>query len=174
MDKSKLWILEGAAIGIAVILAGIFFFKNGNQLYTPQKNSTKSLIEQSSKTDSGIIIQSSEIPKDIELTNPEDSVPAATGSNIELGLYELVMSKNGFTPNSIVVPIGDVVRIFVSAADDNYDFSMPFRDLYLNLKKGDRKEILFRARDFGTFGFGCVNNCPSTGSITGQLIVLPE
>lgn len=170
MDKSKIWMLEGAAIGIAVVLT-VFFISRGVQpglkTETPKNTNVDGVII------SEEIKYSGEVPKDAVATTPVESAPVGSGDS-SLNFFSLTASKSGFSPATITVKKGDLAQLVFSAKDGDYDFFIPATALYHSAKMGESKQILIQLSDSGTFVFECRDFCPDSGKISGQLIVLPE
>ncbi len=114
----------------------------------------------------------SEIPANTELTEPAEQSVAAPGAEEKFGAFNMVVSVAGFVPDEIVVTKGDVVQIRLTATGGDYDFSMPYKGLYVLVPEGEMKQITFGINTAGTYGFMCRDYCPDK-TITGQLIVLP-
>jgi heme/copper-type cytochrome/quinol oxidase subunit 2 len=171
MDRSKLWILEGAAIGIAVILAVIFIFR-GEKVNLESANSPTAVPVGNSTLEE--TKYSAEVPKNSKPTDAVSVAPAAPNSSASLGKYNLVATENGYEPSVLTVKEGDFVQINFSASGDSYDFSMPYSGLYQSVKNGESKDISFQLTSSGTFIFECRDLCPKSGKIEGKVIVLPK
>ncbi len=118
-------------------------------------------------------IFSPEVPKDATLTVPVHEAPAAPNVPQTLGIFDMTVAANGFEPNSITVKNKNLVTINLTAADGDYDFSMPYTGLYTLVKKGETKQISFQATGTGTFVLECRDYCPKAEKIQGTVIVLP-
>ena len=172
MDKSKIWMLEGAAIGIAVVLAVIFISRGVEYSPSLQKNTSENT-GVNGTTISEEIKYSGEVPKNATPSTPVESAPVGNGDS-SLNFFSLSTSKSGFNPTTITVKKGDLAQLVFSATDGDYDFFIPATALYYSAKKGESKQILIQLTDSGTFVFECRDFCPDSGKISGQLIVLPE
>ncbi len=116
---------------------------------------------------------SPEVPKDATLTPPVHEAPAAPNVPQTLGIFDMTVAAKGFDPASITVKNKNLVTINLTAADGDYDFSMPYTGLYTLVKKGETKQISFQTTGTGTFVFECRDHCPSSGKIQGTVVVIP-
>jgi heme/copper-type cytochrome/quinol oxidase subunit 2 len=172
MDKSKIWMLEGAAIGVAVVLAIIFISRGVEpDLKTETPKNTNNVNGESTSEE---IKYSAEVPKNATSSVPVESAPVGQGGDSQLNFFSLVASKKGFNPTSITVKKGNLAQLRFTAQDGDYDFFLPATALYHSVKMGETKQILIQLTDSGTFVFECRDFCPDSGKISGQLIVLPE
>jgi heme/copper-type cytochrome/quinol oxidase subunit 2 len=163
--------LEGAAIGVAVVLA-IIFISRGVQ--PGLKNEIpKNIDSPSGESVTEEIKYSAEVPKNATSSIPVESAPVGGGDS-SLNFFSLTASKKGFNPSTITVKKGDLAQFRFTAQDGDYDFFLPATALYHSVKMGETKQILMQLTDSGTFVFECRDFCPDSGKISGQLIVLPE
>lgn len=114
-----------------------------------------------------------EVPQNAVPTVPEHEAPAAPGSSASLGIFEMNVSSAGFSPSSLVVELGNLVQIRLTAVGGDYDFSMPWTGLYQKVNEGETKQISFQTTAAGTYAFECRDLCPLSGKIQGELIVTP-
>ncbi len=115
---------------------------------------------------------SPEVPENVEITTP--IIEADLGGNNEdakIGLFEMSVSKDGFSPSQIAVKNGNVVRIDLTATDGKYDWELPWLGLYYSAVKGETKKISFQATSPGTLDFYCKDFCPAGGVIRGKIII---
>lgn len=111
-----------------------------------------------------------EVPPDVELTLPQSQVPAAPGTEAQLRVFNMTISRDGYNPSQIVVNQGDRVSINITSEGGDYDIEIPDLGLYQNVSAGQSKKIDFQALIPGTFVFECKNMCPGK-QINGRLIV---
>lgn len=163
--------LEGAAIGVAVVLAVIFISRGVGPSFKDLNSTGETPSAPAAEKTSGY---SAEIPKEAKSTTPTESAPVGPAGDSQLNFFNLVASKQGFSPSSITVKKGDLAQFRFSAKDGDYDFFVPAIALYYSVKQGETKQILMQLTDAGTFSFECRDFCPDSGKISGQLIVLPE
>ena len=115
-----------------------------------------------------------EVPKGAELTKPVFEAPAAPNAVKEKArTFEIKISKDGYSPNNLTVNFGDIVNIKITSVDGDYDFSLPWINSYLIVKRGETKTATFGVTDAGTWNFSCRNYCPPGKIIKGAIIVLP-
>jgi heme/copper-type cytochrome/quinol oxidase subunit 2 len=173
MTRSQIIILSTLGIAvIALIVGGVFYQKS--QLMGIEEKEKRGEEVISPREEAKTFGYSPEIPKDVATTTPEIvNTPAAPGTKLSFGMVDLKMTKKGFSPQQIAMKQGNFLKIFVSAQDGDYDFSIPSLSLYTNMKQGESKPVTFTASNSGTFVFECKDSCPSTGRIQGMLVVLP-
>ena len=112
-----------------------------------------------------------EVPENIIETMPDAEAPAAPGSSAKLGIYELVMTEDGFVPSQIVVNKGNVVTLKITARDAKYDFAIPYLELKMTIEEGEMRQGSFRVDTAGIFAFECQDFCPPQGIIKGAIVV---
>ncbi len=116
------------------------------------------------------------VPQNAAPTNAQQVTPASTDPNLSTRsrLYAMSASASGFSPNSITVNEYDTVRINFTAADGDYDFSIPYLGVnFSTVPKGMTKLLMFNASGAGVFGFECNTACPQSGKIKGTLTIIP-
>jgi hypothetical protein len=172
MDKSKIWMLEGAAIGVAVVLTIIFISRG------VQPNSEKINTQDSVNTDSSSpkeIKYSAEVPKDATPTTAISEVSASDNPGVESKVkkFDLKATKNGFVPSSITVESGDEIQLNFSAVDSDTDLDLPYLGAYFRpVLKGESRVFPIGTGLVGTFIFSCRDFCPGGKKIEGSLIVI--
>lgn len=172
MTRSQIIILSVLGVVVcALVLIGIFHQRN-QLLGLDQEKETQTIIPP--REEAKTFGYSPEVPKDVVTTTLEIvNTPAAPGTELSFGMVDLKMTKKGFSPPQIAMKQGNFLKIFVSAEDGDYDFSIPSLSLYTSMKKGESKPVTFTASNSGTFVFECKDSCPITGRIQGMLVVLP-
>jgi heme/copper-type cytochrome/quinol oxidase subunit 2 len=114
-----------------------------------------------------------EVPKNATETTPQAEAPAAPNVSAKLGFYDIDMSKDGFSPSSVAVKRGNLVKLRVTAVDGDYDFVIPYLEMSVSIKKGETRQVSFQADAEGTFLFECSTACPSNKKISGMLVMIP-
>jgi len=115
-----------------------------------------------------------EVPENAKLTKPAQEFPSSPGkTEKKIRIFDMKVSKDGFSPNNLVVNRGDTIQINMTALDGDYDFSMPVGHFYQFSKIGETKNITFDATLDGTFVFECRDHCPTGKVIKGKIVVLP-
>lgn len=118
----------------------------------------------------------SEVPKNAVLTVPKNEAPASSNAelNTKIKFFNLKASQSGFSPASITVNKGDNLSVDFTAVDGNYDLDIPYLGAYFSVvAKDSTRKLPFDTSMPGTFLFQCRDHCPSSGKISGELIVLP-
>ena len=175
MDKYTLWILEGTAIGIAVILAVIFISRGSNidssQIISPANEQSA---EENISESNGYL---SEIPDDFSITPANSEISASDNPDVQskVKTFDLQATKNGFIPNSITVESGDELQINFSAVDGDTDLDLPYLGAYFPaVLKGETRKFPIGTSLTGVFVFSCRDACPGGNKIQGELIVVPR
>lgn len=167
MSKNQLIVL--VLVGVVVALVIFYLFSSLT------REGLEGLSVTTDKVDEGIEAPVSgtyipEVPKDVELTPPQSQVPAAPGTEAQLRVFNMTISRDGYNPSQIVVNQGDRVSINITSEGGDYDIEIPDLGLYQNVSAGQSGKIDFQALIPGTFIFQCKNNCPGK-QINGRLIV---
>jgi len=115
-----------------------------------------------------------EVPRDATTTKPQAQYDAPGGGGNIFGVYDIGISKTGFSQTNLTVKKGDFVKVKVTGVDGEYDFSIPQYGTYILVKKGETKEVTFIPDTVGTFLFECRDMCPDGNKISGKFIVLPK
>jgi len=116
------------------------------------------------------------VPQGATLTTPTAVAPASgnASSDAKARFLTLQASASGFSPATITVKRGDTVYVDFTAVDGTYDLSIPYLGAAFNaVPQGTTKRLPFDTDLSGTFTFECSKACPASGSITGDLVVLP-
>ena len=116
------------------------------------------------------------VPTNAQLTETTFEAPASTNENLDTKarFIEMRVSQNGFDPATITVSKGDTLYIDLMPQDGDYDLSIPFLGASFSMvEEGGTRRLPLDTTLEGTFKFTCANNCPGSGPIEGQLIVLP-
>lgn len=160
-----------------VILAGIvigIILKGSRPQATPSGSQVGPTSVPTSSKPAGY---DSNIPTGATLTIPKNEAPASANPSLDTKIksFDLQATRSGFIPSSFTVKSGDNLQISFTAVDGDYDLSIPYLGASFNtVKKGVTKILPFDTSLPGTFTFACSASCPSSGKITGQLIVLPR
>jgi heme/copper-type cytochrome/quinol oxidase subunit 2 len=175
MSKRQVIILVAVgAIVVVGVLIGIFTFTNNGEMLAPGEGPAgeqgPGTAEEAGGTPAPTF--TTETPANAEPTEPAEQSVAAPGAEESFGAFNMTVSSTGFSPNSITVTKGDVVQIRLTAEGGDYDFSMPYKGLYVMVPEGETKPITFGINTAGTYGFMCRDYCPGR-TISGSLIVIP-
>lgn len=87
-------------------------------------------------------------------------------------VYDMIISKEGFSIPRIVVNKGDGIQLNLTAVDGKYDFGIKNFGFYMAVATGTQFTGSFDAIHVGTFEYSCETFCPPGGKITGELVVL--
>jgi len=176
MDKkSIIWII--VAVVIVAVIAIVISQKNN----TPEEN--KKGVETSSSTEpmyNGVPVSDvykTEVPKNATVTQAQTVVSASEDKTLTTSARTIIMkvSKNGFDPSTITVNQWDRVELVFSPQDADYDLSIPYLGShFFTVKKGEQKKIAFELPTSGVFAFECLDSCPASGKIKGEIVVIPK
>ena len=88
-----------------------------------------------------------------------------------LRVFHVEIKNDTFTPDTIIVRRGDLLRLEVSAIDKNYDITQPDYGSYLSIPRGATKKVSFGVSATDKFTLFC-KSCggPELGPV-GWLIV---
>ncbi len=161
-------------IALIVFVAGGIIFGAANRINKKSANNNPPQIPPVSDSKNSGEYYTPEVPKNAELTKPESEAPAFLGATEEkFRIFDMQVNKDGYSPDSFTVNLGDTVQIKMTSVDGDYDFSMPWSGLYQFAKRGENKTITFGATSAGTFVFECRDHCPPDKVLKGTIIVLP-
>ena len=94
------------------------------------------------------------------------------GSTLDIPYREqaVIISKEGFYPNRLIVFKGEKVRFFVTATDEGSAcFNIPDKNIYTTARAGKIVEAETFFDKAGTFQFNCPNN-----SFSGRVVVIEK
>ena len=167
----KQWIILGALalFVIIVIIFGVSTQKQKVPEQTTQQKEPEDVVATGTKRVEFV----PEVPKDATATIPQAQYTVG-GSENSFGVYEIGVSKTGFSQTDLTVKINQFVKVKVTGIDGNYDFSIPQYGTYVEALKGETKEVTFIPTTAGTFLFECRDKCPNGQKISGRFIVLPK
>lgn len=166
-------IIIGVALAVLVALVGIGLYYRTHKVLIPSSEEAPLDLPEKSAVELSERKYTADVPKDAVETKPEKEAPAAPNVTAKLGFYELLMSRSGFSPASVTVKKGNLATISVTAVDADYDVKIPYMEMWVTIKKGEKKNLSFQTNTSGTFLFECDTLCPAGGKIQGTLIVLP-
>ena len=100
-------------------------------------------------------------------TTPAQSTPAEAGKE-----FRLTARKYQFSPTTIKVKQGDLVKLIITAIDAEHGFKLEAFHIGRTLPKGEPVVIEFTADRTGTFPFECSHFCGlGHRKMKGQLTV---
>ena len=189
--KTKILILSMALVILALIIVLLIPKKN-----TPQITNVNPVTEVNQKTSSTNEITiapikvdkfRTEVPTNIvvpskttklteaekkEIAIPIVVMPAAPGTESSFRSFDIKAEAGIFTPNKIIVKLGDTVHINFTAIDKDYDIVFPSYGMKQSAKKGQTKILEFQASNEGSFLYYC-EICGGEQSTTkGNVIIV--
>ncbi len=176
--KQTVIIIVLAVVVLGGLIVGIFV-RNSESPAGPAGsvfggNSGTSTLPAGSVTSGTAVLYNPAVPQNATATIPTQTAPAAPNVTEQLGIFNMTVSASGFSPATLTVHQGDLVQILVTAVGGDYDIAIPYMGLSATITKGQTQRISFGATSAGTFGFSCDKLCPSSGKISGQIIVIPK
>lgn len=168
-------IIIAVAIGLLLALVGVGLYYrtwDNRRIPSPSEDDELTLPKESAK-ELAEKKYTAEVPKGAVETKPAKEAPAAPNVTAKLGTYEIEMTRSGFSPASVTVKKGNLATIIITAIDADYDVKIPYMEMWVTIKKGEKKNLSFQTNTPGTFIFECDKQCPAGGKVEGTLIVLP-
>ena len=121
-----------------------------------------------------VVVPDKETEVPAYVAKPKSVSPAALGVEAKLRIFEITATATVFTPDTVVVNQGDVVRIKVTALDGDYDLDQPDYGFSQSIRNGEVKPLEFQASAAGVFKFFCPSCGGPTKGPLGSLIVVPK
>jgi len=120
--------------------------------------------------------QTSEVPAPEGEGAPETIVVDDNSGNLvgESAIKEFSMTAKqwSFTPNTLTVNQGDLVKLSIKSIDVTHGFSIPAFDVDQRINSGQEITVEFVADKKGTFSFACSVSCGAGhAGMTGKIIV---
>jgi len=86
---------------------------------------------------------------------------------------EMTAKKYEFSPSSVEVPVGTLIRFKITSLDRTHGFEIEgVKDSCVELNKGESATVEYRAEKAGTFEFKCCKRCGiHHGQMKGVIIV---
>ncbi|MCX8015964.1 MAG: hypothetical protein N2692_01530 [Patescibacteria group bacterium] len=169
MKKNTLIIITGLIL--IVIIGLIILIKPASK----NPNPTPTLSGENTPT-------KGEIPKDVKVYNAGESAPEGTAvpdSVSDYGLtklrsFTMKIEDGVFTPQTFICYEGEMMKIWITAIDKDYDVVQPDNGLKLIIKKGETKFIESQMNDIGKFTFYCESCGGLNSKAVGYMIVVPK
>ncbi len=88
--------------------------------------------------------------------------------------YAVKAENDKFVPDTVIVKLGDLIKINLTAVDKAYDFTQPDFGFHADIAKGATQKIQWTATDTGKFMFYC-KSCggPSAGPV-GYIVIVKQ
>lgn len=115
-----------------------------------------------------------EMPDDLKdvIAVPEVSVVAAPGTSAKSRSFVIKAENNQFTPENIIVNMGDIVQVTFQAVDKDYDIIFTGYNMMQTAKQGEIKPLSFQASQDGRFVYYCEICGGIESSARGEIIVV--
>ncbi len=86
---------------------------------------------------------------------------------------EMTAKKYEFSPSTVEVPVGTLVRFKITSQDRTHGFEIEgVKDSCVELKEGETATVEYKAEKAGTFEFKCCKRCGlHHGSMKGTIVV---
>ena len=167
----KQWLILGALVVFVIVV--VIFGVTQQKEVTNEPIQNEKVPDDVSATGTQRVEFVPDVPENATPTKPEVAY-AVGGSNSSFGVYEIQISKNGFSETNLTVKKDDFVKVKITGVDGEYDFSIPQYGTYALVGQGETKQITFIPDTVGTFLFECRDKCPNGEKISGKFIVLPK
>jgi len=167
----KQWIILGVLIVFVIIV--VVFGVSQNKKTEEQPIQQEEVPTDVSATGTKRVEFIPEVPKNATATVPKEQYVVG-GSDSSFGVYDINISKAGFSQTNLTVKKSDFVKVKITGVDGEYDFSIPQYGTYVSVQKGETKQVTFIPDTIGTFLFECRDKCPGGQKISGKFIVLPK
>ena len=103
---------------------------------------------------------------------PQVAIPVVPGSSNKSRSFAITAENNRFTPENIIVNIGDIVQVTFQAIDKEYDIVFTGYNMKQTAKQGEIKVLSFTASKDGRFIYYC-ETCGGIESLArGEIIVV--
>lgn len=165
LQKHKLIIIAIALVIIIVIVA-LFVVRPGS-LQQPGTGTATSTAGASANSQGGIPTRSAvpigiTVPQEGQtvassVAPPQVVAPVNSHTSSDFRGFRIQANSDQFTPNTVIVNVGDVVDILVTAVDKSYDFTQPDYGYRQQISKGQTATIQFGATAAGQFMFYCAS-----------------
>ena len=111
------------------------------------------------------------------LTEPDAIAPVVVGgdkSGPQLRVFNIIVNRDGFDPDEIIVNHQDRIQFNLTALDGTYDLFMDVFKLYITIPQGEKRTVSFEAARKGPWKFVCRDYCPEGKTIEGEIMVLEK
>jgi len=181
-DKKKIVFVVIAVVIAIIVITVLLMARGGTGTPAPQGSAAQTnpandfpgTPSQTRATVSGAVTipdaNSTSVPSNV--AKPTTVVAAGINQpDASARTFEVSVNANKFSPDTIIVKVGDRVRINFTAVDKDYGFTQPDYGFSVPLPKGQKKFVEFGATAEGKFTFYC-KSCggPSRGPV-GYIIV---
>lgn len=112
---------------------------------------------------------SENVPENVAVPQQVSSAPGFT-----LRKFALRIEDGKFSPDTVIVNVGDTVDLSITAVDGDYDFTQPDFGFKAAITRGTTQSIQFGATAAGQFKFFCAScGGPEKGPV-GTLVIAPS
>lgn len=169
-NKKKVLTIVGIALAVVVVVVILVLVGPGS----------KSGSRQAGDANKGLTM--SDVPEGIKVPEmgeevaqgvavPEAVAAASVNGNNKYRIFSVAADKDAFSPDTIIVNVGDVVHINFTAVDKAYDLTIPDYGMKQTVNKGETKALEFQTVAAGKFMFYC-DLCGGLNSeVKGYVIV---
>lgn len=119
------------------------------------------------------LLASSTINLTTTTTSTSSSISTLATSSLETNTIKqfLIYANNAeFTPSSLTVQKGDLVKLQILSHDDSFIFSFPSFNIHKPILPGEKTDIVFKVKRSGSYSFYCSKSCMSE-NMSGVLFV---
>lgn len=153
-NKKSILIISGIVLVLIVVAVVLILAEPGSkgknvQTGDSNKSSTMSEVPEGVKVPE----VGSEVEKGVAV--PEAVAPASTSGSNKFRIFSIKAEGDKYSPNTIIVNVGDIIHINFSAVDKTYDLTIPDYGMKQTAEKGETKILEFQAVNTGKFTYYC-------------------
>jgi plastocyanin len=170
-NKKNYWIIGGVAL--VIIVAVLFLAKldfsavpgNGQASPTAIKSLTMSDVPE------GVKVPEMGEEAEGDVAVPEGVASASTSGSNKFRIFSIKAEGDKYSPNTIIVNVGDIIHINFSAVDKTYDLTIPDYGMKQTAEKGETKILEFQAGNTGKFAYYCEVCGGLDSGVKGYIII---
>jgi plastocyanin len=180
MDKKNEIMIAVGVVALVIIAVFVGYGMRGssnNNPSLPNSGTSTSNIVNGTSTTRTAVAENVVVPnKDATGTSANVAVPTVQGAgdptgNVTYRSFNIKIQGGKFSPDTVIVKLGDTVNLELNAVDAAYAFTQPDYGFNAPIAEGKTQTIQFQALQSGNFTFYC-GSCggPSKGPV-GHIIV---
>ena len=183
MTSKKRWTIIISIIVLVLIVVGIWFYLNKEEVNVVDNNSEAVELEDEgenvdpyrSEVEVDIVVpEKDDVVEDEKIAVPKVVSSAAPNVESKFRSFDIVASEGVFTPSEIIVNEGDTVHVDFSSEDGEYDITFPSYGMKQTASAGQTKVLEFQANQSGKFLYYCESCGGEESSATGNIIVVAK
>lgn len=100
--------------------------------------------------------------------------PANPTNSASFRSFNIQIANGAFSPDQIIVYVGDTVSVSFTAVDQAYDWTLPDYGMQVSIPKGTTRQVQLSPHAVGKFLFYCTSCGGPEKGPTGYLVVAPK